>query len=365
MTHKLYNILDVNKNASLEDIKKNYKKLAVQFHPDKNKDNKEEAELKFREISNAYSILSNPETRQKYDMLGDENYNGSGDNGHQHEAANMDELFQHLFGGARRGGHHHGFNPFGDFDFGGHHSGHNHNQKMCNNIVKPYNITLEDIYNGITKPIKVIIKKNCLKCFVTCTGCNGAGTRQQIIQMGPMVQILNTPCNNCNGSKIINKNNKECKECKGCGTYDIEHNAFLNMPKGFDSDHTIFEGLGEQPQIAGQKAGNLIYEFKLMSHSQFTKSGNDLYYKQTITLTDSIIGKLIVIDYFGEQIKINTNQFGVINPSKQYILKNRGLPIYNSNKKGNMIIEFNITYPQLNNGEIENLTTILNKAFSY
>jgi len=364
MTHKLYDILEVNRNASLEDIKKNYKKLAVQFHPDKNKDNKEEAELKFKEISNAYSILSNPETRQKYDMLGDENYNGSGDNGPHHEAANMDELFQHLFGGARRSHPHHGFNPFGDFDF----SGHNHNQqqnKMCNNIIKQYNITLEDIYNGITKPIKVIIKKHCIKCFTTCNVCNGSGMRQQVIQIGPMMQILNTPCNNCNGTKIINKNNKECNECKGCGTYDIEHNAFLNMPKGFDSDHTIFEGLGEQPQVAGHKAGNLIYEFKLMSHSQFTKSGNDLYYKQTITLTDSIIGKLIVIDYFGEQIKINTNQFGVINPSKQYMLKNRGLPIYNTAKKGNMIIEFNIIYPHLNNGELENLTSALNKAFSY
>jgi len=359
MTYKLYDILEVNRNASLEDIKKSYKKLAVQFHPDKNKDNKEEAELKFKEISNAYSILSNSETRHKYDMLGDENYNGSGD-GPQQEAANMDDLFQHLFGSRR--GHGHGFNPFADFDFG--HGG-GGNNRTCNNIIKHYNITLEDIYNGIAKPIKVIIKKYCLKCFINCTGCNGTGMRQQIIQLGPMTQILNITCNQCNGNKIINKNNKECKECKGCGTMDIEHNAFLNMPKGFDCDHTIFEGLGEQPQIAGQKAGNLIYEFKLTPHSQFTKSGNDLYYKQTLTLTDSIIGKMIIIDYFGEQIKINTNQFGVINPSKQYILKNRGLPIFNTTKKGNMIIEFNITYPQLNNGELENLTIALNKAFSY
>jgi DnaJ family protein A protein 2 len=360
MTHKLYDILEVSNNASSEDIKKSYKKLAVQYHPDKNKDNKEEAELKFKEISNAYSILSNPETRQKYDMLGDENYNGGGD-GPQHDAGNMDELFQHLFG-SRRGHGHGGFNPFGDFEFG--HGGGN-NSRMCNNIIKPYNITLEDIYNGITKPIKVTIKKYCMKCFITCPGCNGAGMRQHTMQLGPMIQILNTPCNNCNGNKIINKNNKDCKECKGNGSYDVEHSAFLNMPKGFDSNHTIFEGLGEQPQVSGQKAGNLIYEFKLQSHSQFVKSGNDLYHKQTITLTESIIGKLIIIDYFGEQIKINTTQFGVINPSKQYILKNRGLPIYNTNKKGNMIIEFNITYPQLNNHEIDNLTIALNKAFSY
>ena len=123
----------------------------------------------------------------------------------------------------------------------------------------------------------------------------------------------------------MNKNNKDCKECKGNGTFEVEQTAVLNMPKGFDSNHTIFEGFGEQPQTPGQKPGNLIFEFRLMQHALFSKQGNDLYYKHTLTLTESIIGKLITIEYFGEQIKINTNQFGIINPSKQYILKNRGL----------------------------------------
>jgi DnaJ family protein A protein 2 len=356
MTYKLYEVLGLDRNASNDDIKKNYKKLAFQFHPDKNKDNKE-AEIKFKEISNAYSVLSNPETKQKYDMLGDDNYNNDSGGNQQHHHDNMDDILQHLFG-SRRGG---GFNPFGEFDFGG---GHNNNNK-CNNIVKQYNITLDDIYNGIVKTIKITIKKYCTKCFTTCTGCNGSGMKQQFIQIGPMTQIINSVCNKCGGSKIINKNNKDCKDCKGTGTYDIDHNAYLNMPKGFDSNHTIFEGLGEQPQISGQRPGDLIFEFKLMPHSNFIKQGNDLYYKETITLTESIIGKLVVIDYFGEQIKINTNQFGIINPSKQYIIKNRGLPIYNTTKKGNMIVEFNITYPQINNSEIDNLTTILNKAFVY
>jgi len=352
MTYKLYDILEVSRDASQDDIKKSYKKLAFQYHPDKNKDNKE-AEIKFKEISNAYSILSDPETKQRYDHLGDENFNNDS-NGNQGDAANMDEIFSQLFGSRRSG-----FNPFGDFgDFGG---GHN----RCNNIVKQYNITLDDIYNGITKTIKISLKKYCTKCFTTCNGCKGSGMIQQIMQVGPMTQIFNMTCNKCGGAKIMNKNNKDCKECKGYGTFEVEQTAVLNMPKGFDSNHTIFEGFGEQPQIAGQKPGNLIFEFRLIPHSLFTRQGNDLYYKHTLTLTESIIGKMITIEYFGEQIKINTNQFGVINPSKQYILKNRGLPIYNTQKKGNMVIEFNIIYPQLNTAELENLTTVLNKAFSY
>ena len=353
---KFYEILEVSQDASMDDIKKSYKKLAFQFHPDKNKDNKE-AEIKFKEISNAYSVLSNPESRQKYDMLGDENYNNDGG---QPQEQNMDEIFQHLFG-TRRGGH----NPFGGHDMFGFNDNRGHHQRQCNNIVKPYNITLEDIYNGIEKPLKFSIKKYCKKCFTTCNACNGSGMMQQIIQMGPMTHIIQSMCNKCNGQKIINKKNKDCSECKGSGMYDVENHAQLNMPKGFSNTNTIFEGLGEQPMNSAQLPGNLILEFKLTPHALFTKQGNDLYYKHTITLTESILGKIITIEYFNEQIKINSNQFGIINPSKQYILKGRGLPVQNTTQKGNMIIEFNITYPKINPEMIDELTTVINKSFIY
>lgn len=357
---KFYDILEVSPNASIDDIKKSYKKLAFQYHPDKNKDNKE-AEIKFKEISNAYSVLSNPESRQKYDMLGDDNYNNDAGGGGGHQEPNMDELFQHIFG-SRRGGH----NPFGVHDMFGFNDPRGHqNKRSCNNIIKTYNITLEDIYNGIDKQLKFTVKKFCKKCFITCSGCNGSGVIQQVIQMGPMTQIFQSVCNKCNGQKIMNKHNKECVECKGNGTYDVEHLAQLNMPKGFDNTNTIFEGLGEQPQTSANLPGNLILEFKLASHALFTKNGNDLHYKHTLTLSESILGKIIIIEYFNEQIKINSNQFGIINSSKQYILKGRGLPIQNSSQKGNMIIEFNIIYPKINPEMISELTSVINKSFIY
>jgi DnaJ-class molecular chaperone len=355
---KFYDILEVSQNASIDDIKKSYKKLALQYHPDKNKDNKE-ADIKFKEISNAYSILGDPEKRQKYDMLGDENYNNETNGGGEHHEPNMDEIFQHLFG-SRRGGH----NPFGGHDMFGFNDPRGQ-QRQCNNITKIYNITLEDIYNGINKQLKFTVKKYCKKCFTTCNGCNGSGMMQQVIQMGPMTQIFQSACNKCNGQKIINKQNKDCAECKGCGTYDVEHLAQLNMPKGFDNTNTIFEGLGDQPQTSANLPGNLILEFKLTPHSLFTKNGNDLHYKHTLTLSESILGKIITIEYFNDQIKINSNQFGIINSSKQYILKGRGLPIQNSSQKGNMIIEFNITYPKINPEMIDELTTVINKSFIY
>jgi DnaJ-class molecular chaperone len=360
MTYKLYEILEVDKNASNDEIKSSYKKLAMKHHPDKNKDNMEEAQIKFKEISNAYSVLSDPDSRNRYDMLGDENFNDSGNGGMQEtNMQDMSDIFSHIFGG----------NPFGGNSFGGFHS-HSHRHNNCTDVMKHYNITLDDIYNGISKTIKINIKKHCKKCFTTCTTCKGAGVIQQLMQIGPMTQIFQSNCNKCNGNKIINKNDKNCGECKGKGSYDVENLAHLNMGKGFDQTHTSFEGLGEQPQTSNQKAGNFVLEFVLQPHKRFIKQGNDLLYKETISLTDSIIGKSIIIDYFNnEQIKINTNQFGIVNPTKQYILKNRGLPIFNTENKGNMIIEFVIKYPKTlntsNNNNIENLKKILNSTFEY
>jgi DnaJ-class molecular chaperone len=358
MTYKLYDVLEIDKNASDEEIKKAYKKLAIIHHPDKNKGNPE-ADAKFKEISNAYSILSNPESKQRYDMLGDDNYNDGGGGGGAPDM-NVDEIFNHLFNRSR--------NPFGGNSFFGFNNDQNQ-QNQCNNIIKQYNITLEDIYNGISKNLKFTIKNYCKKCNVTCDKCNGTGMIQQLIQMGPMTQIFQSHCHNCSTSGFCVKNNKDCQQCKGSGLFDSEHIAHLNMPKGFTDKTTVFAGLGEQPRTNKQKAGNMIIEFKLLDHKHFTKKDNDLYYKQSITFTESILGKAIIIPYFEEEIKININQFGIINPNKQYMLKNRGLPIMNSNgKKGNMIIEFNIKFPTKltdNKEDLNKLNEILNECFTY
>lgn len=109
----------------------------------------------------------------------------------------------------------------------------------------------------------------------------------------------------------------------------------------------------------------MVLEIRVQEHSHFTRKGNDLIYKLNITLTESIIGKDITIPYFDEVIKININQFGIINPEKQYSIKNRGLPIMNTDKKGNLILEFKITFPKLEKDEIANLTQSLIKAFKY
>ena len=366
MTFKLYDILEIDKNATEEDIKKAYRKLAILHHPDKNKGNPE-ADAKFKEISNAYSILSDPESKRNYDMLGDERYNNEGGGNTAGPDINVDELFSHFFG-RQNNNPFGGGNPFGGNDFFGFNGGQRNNQQTCNNVIKQYNITLEDIYNGISKNIKFNVNYFCKKCNSTCEKCNGSGMIQQLIQMGPMTQILQSNCHFCNASGFTVKNNKDCQQCKGSGMFETEHMAHLNMPKGFTDKNTIFAGLGQQPRTNKQKAGNIIVEFNLLNHKHFTKKDNDLYYRQNITLTESILGKLITIPYFDEEIKINISQFGIINPNKQYMLKNRGLPILNTSKKGNMVIEFNIKYPSKlteNKEDLNKFTEMLDNCFIY
>jgi len=353
MTHKLYDILEISNNASQDDIKKAYKKLAIKYHPDKNPNNPS-ADAKFKEISNAYSILSDEEKKNRYDHLGDENFNNEGNSGDND--VDINDLFANIFG--NRGDH------FGDSFFGFRNNRQSNNK--CNNTHKTIYVTLDEVYFGINKNLTFKIQHYCKKCMKNCKTCNGNGIVQQMIQMGPFTQVISQPCNFCQGSGVINEPNKKCGECKGEGKYETDNLCNLSVPKGFeDGLKTIFNKLGEQPKKLNQEPGDLILEIRVQDHNNFIRKGNDLIYKLNITLTESILGKDIIIPYFDDTIKININQFGIINPEKQYIIKNRGLPIINTDKKGNLFLEFKINFPKLEKDEITNLTNILNKAFKY
>lgn len=366
---KLYDILGVNPNSSSDEIKRAYKIKAMENHPDKNKNNPG-AEEKFKEISNAYNILSDDGERRKYDQLGDDNYN----NGNGQQQPDASELFERFFGGGHPFG---GGNPFGGgHPFGGHGFSHhfsfnngNERNNKCNDIHEIYNVTLEEVYFGINKNLKLSVKNYCKKCNKKCDNCQGTGTVNQIRNMGFITQMYQGSCDKCNANGYTTNTNNNCSECNGKGIYSAEHNANLAIGKGFENGiKTIFNNLGEQPKYNDQTAGNLMLEIRVQDHKLFTRKNNDLYYKVDINLIESIIGKEIEIPYFDEKIKLNINQFGIINPTKNYMIKNKGLPIYNSaNKKGNMILEFNITYPNklTENTKINEIKELLNKSFIY
>ena len=236
MTFKLYETLGISENATSDEIKRAYKKLAMTHHPDKNPNNKE-ADAKFREISNAYSILSDEEQKRKYDHLGDENFNGN--DGGDNNDVNMHNMFQHFFGG---GGHNPfgGGDPFADAMFGFRNGGGQQSNK-CNNIQKEYIAKLDDVYYGLNKNITFKVTHYCKTCIKTCENCNGNGMVQQFIRNGFMTQVITSPCGACHGAGTISKGDKSCSKCSGNGSYEVENLCNLVIGKGFDNNvKTVF-----------------------------------------------------------------------------------------------------------------------------
>lgn len=363
MSYKYYELLGLNKenNPSQKDIKIAYHKSALKYHPDKNPDNKEYAEL-FKEITNAYSVLSDEDKKRKYDQLGDNYEEGNNE-------INPEDIFSHFFGGRGGMGGMGGFSqggmrgdPFGDFSFNFNMRNRNMHMK-CNDITKTIGVNLEDVYNGIDKSIKINIRKHCLKCRKKCDNCDGHGVIKRIQNLGILQQISEGPCNKCKGRGEIQIENKNCKECKGEGIYNKEHVAQLKVKAGFENNYrTVFKGLGEQPKTSKQKEGDLIIIISVEDKYNFKREGNNLLYNCKISLLDSIIGKEIDIEYFNNtKIKINTEDNGVILNNKEYIYRGKGLPIYNNEtNRGDLKIRYEINKCKIKREKINELKELLN-----
>lgn len=356
MTYNLYKVLglDANDRPNDNDIRKAYKKMAMKYHPDKNKDNPD-AEAKFKEISNAYETLCDPKKKQIYDQVGDEGFK-EGNNDFEHDMRG--DIFQQFFN--RRSG------PFADFgfNFGGFDNSHQE-EKQNKHQHKQFNVTLEDVFNGIQKGIGLNVTKYCFDCMKKCENCQGSGMVKQIKNLGVMTQIFTGSCHVCSGSGYKIDGKKSCSTCSGKGKYQKEFNAFLNLPKGIHNGYsTVFEGMGEQPKNPQQKASDLILEIKIQDHNIFKRNHNDLIYKCSITFIESIIGKELTIPYFHKPFTINTNTLGVVYPNKQYTIKDKGLPILGTESYGNMMIEFDIKYPKIKNTEkVKELESLLKETF--
>jgi DnaJ homolog subfamily A member 2 len=315
----LYQILGVENSASADDIKKAYKKLAVQNHPDKGGDEK-----KFQEISNAYDILSDPDKKRAYD---------NGNNGQHHHHANHEDIFAHFFG--RHGGH----------------GGHGEPQK-CSDILKPYKISLQEAYTGVKKILKIKLKTFHLEKLKSCDDCNGMGRIKNIHNIGIFQQIVEMQCNTCNGSG--SKNLEEC-------AYEIEKILELHIPKGVNNNNNIcIDGCGEQPKTPNKKPGNLIFNIEITANDSFTRNGDDLNAVITINFIDSICGANINFNIMDEDtITFNTSMFNIVHPNKQYEFKEKGMPILGRNTRGNLYIEFKIEYPILTDEQKKGIKEIL------
>lgn len=316
-----YNILGVSKNASDDEIKRAYKKLALKTHPDKNGGD----DTEFKKINLAYEILSDPNKKNEYDNPFDGN-----------------TPFNHPF-----------------FNF---HRNQQHVHKKLNDHHYVCKISLKDVFFGITKKLRINRTRVCNSCIKTCNTCNGSGNLTQHIQMGPFTQVINKSCNACNGiGNVKNDGNIHCTKCLSNGNITEEKIFEIILEPGVETGKRIvFEGWGEQATKNNEISGSFIVTIHVEENIYFKRKGLDLRYTIDISLKDSIIGKNISIPYFSEDINIDTKGFGIINPGKEYIIYNKGLKDQND-KYGNLFLIFKINYPEkcLTDKEIEILKNIL------
>lgn len=339
-----YEILGLQKNADESEIKKAYRKMAVKWHPDKNPDNKEEAEKQFKKIGEAYEILSDPQKKQIYDQYGEDGLKnsgmGNGEGGFPFQTSNPDDIFKMFFGDQ---------SPFGGMPGRGRH---NHIEKNEPKIVN-IPVTLKDLYNGSKKKITLKIKQLCERCsgyggenLTSCTDCKGMGIKIIDRMIGPgMVQRSQGICETCSGNKKIAST--PCKECSRTGVKQVDKQFILMIEPGCeDNDKKLFEDMGDQS--LNSVSGDVIFILKEEPHKKFKRIGNNLIYYHSIMLCNAIIGSTVSFDHVNEQpgtrisYKINT----IIKDNSYTILKGKGMPIKNSNGKfGDLYIVYNIKYP--------------------
>ena len=338
-----YEVLGVSKNATDDEIKKAYRKLAIKYHPDKNPDDKS-SEDKFKDAAEAYEVLSNAEKRQRYNQFGHAGVGGASGGGQGHGGMNMDDIFSQfgdIFGG--------GFG-FGGGN-GGNRGGGRRVQRGSNLRVK-VKLNLKEIANGAEKKIKVNKYVGCKTCsssgakngqFDTCKQCNGSGvvTRVQQTILGAMQ--TQTTCNGCNGEGRIVKD--KCNTCHGDGIVREEEVITINMPAGVaDGMQLSMSGKGNAAPRGGIN-GDLLIVIEEEEHADLKREGNHLIYSLNISFPDAAIGTNVEIPTIDAKAKIK------IEPGTQsgkvLRLKGKGLPDVNSYGKGDLLVEISVYTPTI------------------
>jgi molecular chaperone DnaJ len=341
-----YEVIGVSKTASTDEIKSQYRKLALKFHPDRNKSN--EAPEHFKEISEAYAVLSDSEKRKIYDQYGHAGVDGrySTEDIFQGASGNFNDIFRDLFG--RSGGMDSifeslfargGFGGFGGFG-----------QRKGADMLYETSITLEDVLNG--KKIEIDVQKDveCDSCRgsgcasgtskVNCSSCNGQGQVRQSRRMGFASFVTVAPCTKCKGQgKIVEK---PCKNCKGIGKRKGTRHVSFDVPAGIDSgDYTIHD---EGEYVPDGNNGDLIVRIHVQPHSQFKRDGADIFFDQKISMIDAVLGKEIDVPTLEKSEKIKIEQG--TQPNNIIKLKGKGLPRQNSWGHGDQYVRLVVDIPK-------------------
>ncbi|MFC2090628.1 molecular chaperone DnaJ [Bacteroidota bacterium] len=335
-----YDVLEVSKDASQDEIKKAYRQQALKYHPDKNPGDKK-AEDNFKEAAEAYEVLSDPEKRGKYDRFGHSAFDGTG--GFGGGGMTMDDIFAH-FGDI--------FSGFGGFGgFGSSSSGRRATNKGSNLRVT-VKLNLEEIAKGVEKKIKVKKYVACNSCngngakngtaTDTCSTCHGAGHVRQVTNTFLGQMQTQSVCPSCRGEgKIISE---KCESCFGEGIVKQEEVIPINIPGGVaDGMQLKLNGKGNAARRGGVN-GDLIVAIKEEEHPQLVRDGNDLIYSLYLSIPQAILGSTVEIPTIESKVKIKIDPG--TQPGKILRLRGKGLPDINGYGKGDLLVNTNVWVPK-------------------
>lgn len=355
-----YEILEVSKSSSQEEIKKAYRKQALKYHPDRNPGDKS-AEDKFKEAAEAYEVLGNEDKRRRYDQFGHAGV-GSGAGGFSGGGMSMDDIFSN-FG-----------DIFGDFFGGGFGGGSRRGGRRVNkgsNLRVKVKLTLDEILNGVEKKIKLNKYVSCQHCngsgaangnsFNTCSTCKGVGqvTRVTNTFLGQMQ--TSSACPTCEGEgKIITQ---KCSHCYGEGIMKDAETISINIPAGVAEGMQLsVSGKGNAARRGGVN-GDLIVAIEEEAHTDLFRDGNDLIYNLFISIPDAILGTNSEIPTLDGKVKIKIDA-GIIS-GKILRLRGKGLPEINSYGKGDLLVRVNIWIPKSISKDEKKLLEKLNESSNF
>lgn len=334
-----YEILGIDKNADEKEIKSAFRTLAKKYHPDVNKES--DAEVKFKEVQEAYAVLSDSNRRKQYDQFGHAAFSngngGAGFNGAGFDFSNFDfgDIFGDIFGSS-----------FG-FNFGNNNKS-SGARKGRDSIVR-MTLSFEEAVFGTKKTINLDVMESCGGCNgkgghgeKTCTKCHGSGqiTEEQRTLFG--IYMTRRECSECEGSGKIYE--KICSKCHGHGQIKVNKDISISVPAGVDSGNQLrIQGKGEAG-INGGPNGDIYVEFNVREHSLYKRDENDIYIEVPITVTEAVLGvkKQIPTLYGNVVLSIpEGSQSG-----DKHRLKGKGVEDVSSNKKGDMFVILNVIIPK-------------------
>jgi molecular chaperone DnaJ len=342
-----YEILGVQKNASADEIKKAYRKVAMQYHPDRNPGDKT-AEEKFKEAAEAYEILSDADKKAQYDRYGHAGVSGNNRGGYSGGGMNMEDIFSQF-------GDIFGEDLFGSFFGSGQRGGRGGQRSRGvrgSNLRIKLKLTYEEIAKGVTKNIKVKKYVHCTTCggsgakdkgsVQTCSTCGGSGQvrRVQNTFLGQMQTVTTCPTCNGEGTTITAK----CATCKGEGRVYAEETVTIDIPAGVQEGMQLnISGKGNAGERGGSP-GDLIILIEEEQHKELQREGLNAAYELYLSFTDAVFGIQIEVPTIDGRAKIKIppgTQSGKI-----FRLKGKGFPAVNSYEKGDQLIHVNVWTPQ-------------------